>query len=293
MVTGLRMLAFLVFCLVILGGAVRITGAGLACPDWPMCNGRLVPAFDFRILMEWSHRFLAGIVGIGTLIAAIGIFRAPLYRKSLGAAILFALACLAFQVFLGAATVWELLSPYIVTLHLAVGYAFFGVFLWMALRAPELSAPGAACDQTSFGCFQRHAVVAAVVVYLQVILGGLVSSHAAGIACPDFPMCNGMWIPPMTGLIPYQFAHRVGALLTTIIVFILILRAGKYEMPRRGRIALWFGGILVLMQIVWGVGLIHSSLALGMRLIHVATAISLFAASVITAYDTCRLHKRS
>ena len=59
--------ALAAFGLIVLGAVVRSTGSGLACPDWPLCHGRLIPPLQTQVLLEWSHRFVALLVSLGTL----------------------------------------------------------------------------------------------------------------------------------------------------------------------------------------------------------------------------------
>ena len=57
-------LALLAWCLVVFGALVRAHGAGLACPDWPLCFGELIPEFDLQVAFEWGHRVMAGALSV-------------------------------------------------------------------------------------------------------------------------------------------------------------------------------------------------------------------------------------
>src|SRR5262249_55243856 len=122
-------LAVLIFGLISLGGLVRNAGAGLACPDWPLCFGEVVPPMDYQIFLEWFHRLIAGTVSTLLLGLSVYIFWKPTLRKRLWKYCALALALLGAQVVLGGLTVLGLLNPKWVSSHLAVGLAFFGTVL--------------------------------------------------------------------------------------------------------------------------------------------------------------------
>lgn len=196
--------------LIVLGALVRAHGAGLACPDWPLCFGTLVPRMNLEVAFEWTHRLVAGtvsvlFVGLGALALRDRALR-PRVAPLLAAGALL----LAVQVLLGALTVWHLLARWTVTSHLLVGNAFNACLLLLALTSRE--APAAAPHA---GPAARAALVAAgVLLALQVALGGLVSSSYAGMACPEWPRCNGgLWFPSWRGNVGLHLAHRWNAVL--------------------------------------------------------------------------------
>src|SRR5215831_9526193 len=113
--------AVLMFGLIVLGSVVRTTGSGLSCPDWPLCEGRLIPRFQFNVLLEWTHRLVALVVGIGLLATAGWTLARAALRARLGGLAVLALALYLTQALLGALTVWKLLDPGVVGGHLATG----------------------------------------------------------------------------------------------------------------------------------------------------------------------------
>lgn len=265
------------YLLIVFGATVRVFGAGLACPDWPLCHGQWIPPFDLPVVLEWGHRLLASVVGAATLmVATIACTRA--YRTRLGqlgvAALLFVIA----QAVLGGLTVLKLLHFSTVTLHLATGFFFLGVLLWMRLRLST------AMFAIALSPHNRAITgLALVLLYGQVILGGLVSSNYAGLACPDFPTCGGAWVPPLHGLVAIHFFHRVLALLVVGLACwaaVVVARQGI----RRGR---WVAvGLMVGMFLQLGLGISNVLLQLpkAVTIAHTGLAAGLFALLVAVNY---------
>jgi cytochrome c oxidase assembly protein subunit 15 len=198
----------LTFALIVLGALVRAHGAGLACPDWPLCFGELVPAMDFHVAFEWTHRAVAGIVAISFTILAARAARRPALRRAIGRPLALAGALLVLQIVLGGLTVLQLLAYWTVTAHLLTGNAFAATLLWIALRLRELGALAPAREPVPDGL--RIALgIAAILLVVQIGIGGLVSSRYAGLACPDWPTCEGgLWFPSFAGAQGLQLLHR-------------------------------------------------------------------------------------
>ena len=302
--TTLSALTVLVFVLMVWGGIVRNSGAGLACPDWPLCHGQFIPPLEGPILLEYFHRLLAAAVGFLTLGCAILIWRHPVLRSWLGAWAFFAVLTLAAQVVLGGLAVKGLLNPVLVAGHLTLGLAFFTVILWMALRAHEVKAERHGSKGTKAqGVISPPVLVSSpsplsrsswlgaiswgttVLVYLQATIGGLVSASHAGLACPDLPTCNGMWLPPLEGPVALHMAHRIGAVIVTLAVIGLTSSAGLVSLNERQRLFLRGTLSLVMVQILLGIGNVLLELPMWIDVAHLGTAIALCAMLFMTTYE--------
>ena len=145
------------FALIVVGSVVRTTGSGLACPDWPLCHGQLIPPFEFHILLEWSHRLLALIVSVllASTVAWIA-FRRELRPQLLGLALL-TVGLLGVQILLGALTVWKLLHPAIVGSHLGVALLLFSSLLILTLVAQSEADAQTLADRPEPVLSPRHA----------------------------------------------------------------------------------------------------------------------------------------
>jgi cytochrome c oxidase assembly protein subunit 15 len=219
--TFLRTLATATFALclgvVVLGAWVRLSAAGLGCPDWPGCYGHLSPTGAVaeasatggtlggavveagKAWKEMIHRYAAGT--LGALIVAIASL-AILWRREQLVSVPYAVALagiVILQGLFGALTVTWRLKPIIVTGHLLFGLCTLGMLWWLVLTLyrRRLSGwrHGPAFVGTELPGLRLLALLALLGVILQIALGGWTSSNYAATACPDFPRCQGAWWP--------------------------------------------------------------------------------------------------
>ncbi len=292
---------------VVVGAWVRLTNAGLGCPDWPGCYGQIHPSqvveqaaeinaanpdrpFDYqKALNEMVHRYIVGALGLLVLaLAALSVMnrRDPSQPRVLPWVVL---ALLVLQALLGMWTVTLLLKPLIVTLHLIGGLTTLALLWWLALP-PERRELKAAERP-----IRRLAIAATAVVLAQVSLGGWTSTNYAAAACADFPACHGSWWPVMDfkngfvlwrGLgIDYEggvldaparvaihYSHRLGAYVTALVVFLLVLGAWRRGQTFAVRAAATALVIALGLQIAIGMNLIWKGWPLWLGTAHNAGA---------------------
>ncbi|HEY3326429.1 MAG TPA: COX15/CtaA family protein [Novimethylophilus sp.] len=300
--------ALLALVAVVLGAYVRLSDAGLGCPDWPGCYGHLTvphseaaqqayPAKPLEAHKAWKemvHRYFAGTLGL--LIAAI-CFTAWRGRGRLAASPAvptLLLALVAFQAVLGMWTVTLLLKPAIVSLHLLGGMATLALLVWLASSRWLASTP----DSLQLAPW---AMLGLAVLGCQIALGGWTSSNYAALACTDFPSCHEAWWPSMDfpsafhlarelgmntdgsrlsmdALTAIHVTHRIGALA----VFIYLGWLGSRLLHAPGLRPLGIGLLgLLLVQIGLGVSNVVFSLPLPIAVAHNAGAALLLAALVV------------
>jgi len=273
--------AALMFGLIVVGSVVRTTGSGLSCPDWPLCQGRLIPPFQFNVFLEWFHRLIA--LGVGLLLAATvgAVLRTGPTRARLGGLAALAVVLYLAQALLGALTVWKLLAPSVVSGHLAVGLLLFSTLVTIAMLA-RFEARPAGADETLArppGLLPLFGI-ATLMTWLQAVLGGMVSTNHASLACPDWPTCNGEWFPAISGLVGLQVLHRFGAYALAAVVLGVALAVRHAPQPairRAGATALG----LVLVQIGLGVANVLSGIPVWLTALHLATAATLLATLLV------------
>jgi cytochrome c oxidase assembly protein subunit 15 len=218
---GFRALAWsaaaLAFAIVVFGAFVRLSNAGLSCPDWPTCYGKLTwptqahevahaneafpdrPVEHDKTWREQVHRILVGGLSILTFALAIWAWRRRRDLGTLAGIPLGAAVLIVFQALLGMWTVTLKLLPAVVMAHLVGGMALLGLLAYTALRLsvrPCSPQPSALSPQ-ALAWLRRFTAIALVLLALQIALGGWTSSNYAALACGvDFPRCLGMWWPP-------------------------------------------------------------------------------------------------
>lgn len=290
----------LAFCVVVFGAFVRLSNAGLSCPDWPTCYGKISwPTHETEIAManatfperpveshkawrEQVHRFLAGGLILTTFTLAGYSLRR---RRELGGIATIACAAsllIVFQALLGMWTVTWKLKPIVVMAHLLGGLGTFALLSYAALRLTLVPIPG---THTSLRHFVSFGIV---VLVLQIALGGWTSANYAALACgSDFPRCLGQWTPPTDFREAYvlwrgigvnyeggvldadartaiQLVHRIGAVATFVILLVLCAALWRRGL---GVLAAMLSSVLLL-QIALGVGNVVFGLPLPVATAH-------------------------
>jgi len=269
---GFQFLVGLTFCLIVLGALVRANGAGLACPDWPLCFGNWIPEIDVRVGFEWSHRLLAGSVTAIFAYLSWSAWRSSVRPRYVTALLTTAAVLIAAQITLGALTVWLKLAPWTVTAHLITGNLFASAtfLLALAFRAEK----GIREPQPTVSNRRRLWItVIGGLLLIQLGIGGLVSSRYAGMACTEWPSCSGgIWFPTWVGGIGLHLFHRM-----TAYVLIVCLGATAFSCRRDGRLrgvtALAFA--LGILQGAIGIANVSNGIPIELTGLHTALAAAL------------------
>ena len=280
--------ALLMFALIVIGAVVRATGSGLSCPDWPLCEGRLIPRFEFHVMIEWFHRLAALLVGVMLLATALRVWTHAETRRRLGALAALAIVLYLTQALLGALTVWKLLSPAMVSSHLAVGTLLFATLLTLGLRAGAEGSDAAVAVEARPAGLLPLAALATLWSWGQIVLGGMVSSTHAGLACPDWPTCYGRWLPPWDGPATLQMAHRFSAYGLFVVMLLTALRARRAADPRVAASASMALGQTAF-QMLLGIANVMLATPVWLSVLHLGTAAAILALNVFTLFGASRL----
>lgn len=217
--------AVLALAVVMLGAYVRLSHAGLGCPDWPGCYGHLAapshpdalaeanaafpdrPVHTNKAWKEMAHRYLASSLGLVVLILGGVAWAGRRSGLPIGLPSLL-VALVIFQGLLGMWTVTLLVNPTVVTLHLAGGLATLALLWWLTLRQGRLFT---AAVPPELMAMRPWAWLGLALVCVQILLGGWTSTHYAALACPEFPTCQGgNWWPGADFAAGFSFLRPVG-----------------------------------------------------------------------------------
>ena len=299
--------ALLALSVAMLGAYVRLSNAGLGCPDWPGCYGNLIAPTDpaaieaanaayperqvdsAKAWKEMVHRYMASTLGlVAIIIAGVAVAR----RHQPGSPLVLPLVLLAlviFQGLLGMWTVTHLVNPTVVTAHLLGGVATLALLWWLTLRQGRLFQPRASAALLQL---RPWAWLGLLLLGAQILLGGWTSTNYAALACVEFPTCYaGQWWPPADfteGFRPWQplgvnyefgvlepyartaihLTHRVGALVVLLYLGWLAYAASRRaDNPTHRAIGMALGATLLL-QIGLGIANVLAHLPLPVAVAH-------------------------
>lgn len=288
-------------CVVVLGAYVRLSDAGLGCPDWPGCYGTLTvpqseeainqaqtvyPDSPVEVGKAWKemiHRYLAG--GLGLMVLALCVLgwkhqstikTSPVLTSAL-------LVLITFQAMLGMWTVTMLLKPAVVTAHLIGGMSTLAILTWIAHRHW-----GVPVSHLVSANLQRVIRFAILVLFGQIILGGWTSTNYAALACTDFPTCHGVLVPEMdfkdafhvfrelgqsadgsgltlASLTAIQWTHRIGAMIVFVYLGLMAINVLKYSQLKTWGLLL---ATVLIAQILLGVANLVLHLPLVLAVLH-------------------------
>lgn len=303
--------ALLALLVVSLGAFVRLSEAGLGCPDWPGCYGHATP-FQARgeiarvvsqfpegpvslakAWKEMTHRYVAGLLGILVFVMWLYAWRQRRYR---GVATLL-VGVVGLQALLGMWTVTQLLKPVWVACHLVLGMLLVSGLMVFAL-APHLRSTleSRRLLMTVWGL--------CAIIVIQILLGGWVSANGAALACQGFPMCNGSAWPamlylreafypmrnlgempdglllPWSALVSIHWVHRIGALWVSLFVLLVVAMGWRVSRLRKHLVILL---TVCFMQLGLGVANVLLLLPLPIALAHNMGGLVLLTVSLLLA----------
>jgi heme a synthase len=289
-----RLVAISTAVLIFAGGLVTSTGSGLSVPDWPNTYGHFMFTFPFDkmvggIRFEHSHRLIASTVGFLILVLAFWLWRAEprAWVRRLG---YIALAAVITQGILGGITVlWYLPDPISIA-HASLAQIVFCLTAAIALFMSRGWAQAAATPPVDDAVLRKLAVVTTGWLYVQILLGATMRHTEAGLAIPDFPLAFGHLIPPhWDPKIAIHFAHRVGALIASVLI---LATTGHvvYHHRRRGELLRPSILLLVLLaaQITLGAYTILTEKHYIINSLHVITGASVLVTSLVLALRSHR-----
>lgn len=293
----------LAFCVVVLGAYVRLNAAGLGCPDWPGCYGHISAGaaeqnlqnisqafpdrpFEYaKAVKEMVHRYFASSLGLLCIVLAAMAIANRKYPEQPVVLPIVLLVLVILQGLLGMWTVTLLLKPLIVTLHLLGGLTTMSLLAWLAMRKRS------AAQDATMSKLRAIALVAFIMLGVQIFLGGWTSSNYSALACPDFPTCQNSYWPHMDpeeafvlwrGLgIDYEggvldhparvaihFTHRLGAMLTALILGFAAFMAWRKGTAPEIRVAGILLGAALVVQLILGPVMVIRALPLFLATAH-------------------------
>ncbi len=269
----------IMFLVMIAGSLVTKTNSGMGCGnDWPLCNGKWVPEYTIKSIIEYMHRAVTGMAGLVVILFSALAWRRYRGNKEVRSLALFGMFFIILESILGASAVIWPQSSAVLALHFGFSLmAYTGVFL-LTMFVLQRSRSNRLIQAEVPKGFRNFAWAVAVFAYGVVYLGAYVRHTKSYLACPDWPLCQGKLIPELSGQVGIQFAHRAGAAVFFLLVLGLMIYAIRNFRQTRRDIytASIISFVLVAVQVLSGGLVILSRVHLYATIFHSAVITVLF-----------------
>ena len=279
------LLLLLIFFQISLGSAVRLTGSGLSCPDWPLCYGLWFPDQDklskisdvnfelYQVMLEWIHRFNAAafITPVTLLVFFVGL---KATKEKINQIILYIIILiLLLQGLMGGFTVFDKNSPWSVAVHLGLALSFMFLVLKIFLVSLNINlVSGIPCITKKISTL----IGAIIIVLVTMLMGAIVSKSGSSLACDIWPLCSNDGVSIFQHNKIIHLSHRILALISVIFVFLIV---NFFKDVVQYKIIFVLRNILIsliILQILIGATVIFTELNLFIAMFHQAIAVILF-----------------
>jgi heme a synthase len=264
-----RVTAALFFVLLIWGNLVAGMQAGMACPDWPLCQGKFLPPVRIDVWMEFMHRVIAAVASVSLLFLARR--RLSTYQGLQKAIPVLAVALIVMEIALGGIVVLLGLPVQVTTIHFMTGLAIFLLVLYMVSCDGETRP--ALISLSGYG---GTLFCVLLLIFSQASLGAYLRHSSSGLACPDFPTCQGHLIPTVWDTpTATHFTHRLlglGTFCTVVLLYVSSLLDSRLKGRHRELLAL---AGLVALQLGVGAAVVKTGLSYPVTSLHLALTLAI------------------
>jgi len=254
-----------------LGGIVRITESGLGCPDWPLCDGQIVPELDFHTAIEWGHRVSGASIGI--IIIIINAISFKFFgRKSLQSILAFSLLLLVvLEGILGGITVLTELTWWVRLIHLGGSFIILFLFAYLFSSIRQDNKKLFISDLKKFQEYILNITMIGLLILM--LYGSAIVGLGVNSSCMSWPDCMGQWIRFNETSYFLHMIHRYLALVFGLMILYLSHAVGRFAMPGSFvKVIARLLGLIFIIHILFSIGLVHAGFDGWLRVVHLSLA---------------------